>query len=113
MVCTSHLAFPRAMQAWAGVLHGMDCPGSTGRPDSSVFIATELMSAADSGLSIDDVWDKKYEGFFKASKCFPGWRGWGGAAVLAQSLHLLYVALSRTGRRRLQVLAASGAGAGS
>jgi hypothetical protein len=67
MVCTSHLAFPRAMQAWAGVLHGVDCPGSTGKPDSSVFATTELMSAADSGLSIDEVWDQKYGGFFKAS----------------------------------------------
>jgi hypothetical protein len=59
------------MQAWAGVLHGVDCPGSTGKPDSSVFATTELMSAADSGLSIDEVWDQKYGGFFKASAPHP------------------------------------------
>jgi len=53
------------MQAWANVYHGEDSSGGAGRPDSAGFATTELVSAPAEGLSIEDVWDKKYSGFFK------------------------------------------------
>jgi hypothetical protein len=60
-VCTSHLSFPAALQAWASSFRGIDSSNASGKPDSSGFAAAELMSA---GEAIEDVWDKKYGGFF-------------------------------------------------
>jgi hypothetical protein len=64
-VCTSHLSFPKAMQAWANAYHGEDSSGGAGRPDSAVFATTELVGAPAEGVSIEDVWEKRYSGFFK------------------------------------------------
>ena len=64
-VCTSHLSYPSALQAWASCFRGVDAGGATGKPDSSGFAAAELMSAGEEGCtSIEEVWDKKYGGFF-------------------------------------------------
>jgi hypothetical protein len=65
LVCSSPSSFPAALQAWANAYHGVESAATTVQADSSVYFASELMSAAVDGVAcIDDVYDRKHGSYF-------------------------------------------------